>query len=149
MAAKKVPTGHPLALDPNAEAAAAKHPAFIFPPLESPPYFGFPVLTATCVEGFTYGLITDFEREATELGRAVLEGDGFVVAPDGSRGGLIWVVSGDSYFGQASPADDKRWGVWNVSFPYAMRTVEDARRNLEAVLPKLRLEWERWRAERR
>jgi hypothetical protein len=44
------------------------------------------------VEGFTFGKISDFEAEAcTEV-------DAFVVAPDNSRAGLVWEVSGNLYF---------------------------------------------------
>jgi hypothetical protein len=44
-----------------------------------------------------------------------------------------------------TPPDPDRWGVWNVGFPYPMQTRQDAKRNLEAILPLLKQQWERWR----
>jgi hypothetical protein len=92
-----------------------------------------------CAEGFTLGKITDFEAEACECV------DGFVVAPDGSRCGLIWEVWSKDYFETVIAPEENRWGVWGVSFPHPMDSRENARRNLEHILPRLKLEWDRWR----
>jgi hypothetical protein len=50
------------------------------------------------------------------------EGDAFVVAPEAER-----------------------WGVWGVSFPNAMTSRENVRKNLESILPELKQRWEEWR----
>ena len=96
-------------------------------------------------------MIDDWEAEPDD------EGDAFVVAPDGSRAGLMWyVILDDDPYGRSpgevhrsSGFEYDRWGVWHVNFPYPMQSREDARKNLAAVLPLLRPEWEKWRRRRR
>jgi hypothetical protein len=134
----------PLAVDSTVGRDDSGLPAFLTRFPEEPVYFGFPVLDDVEVDGFRLGMISDFEAEESTWG------DAFVVAPDGSRGGLIWVVEGDDHwwpggFDQASPPEAGRWGVWHVAFPCPMRTRDDARRNLEAVVPMLRKAWLEWR----
>jgi hypothetical protein len=92
------------------------------------------------VDGFRWGMITDFEEELDT------DGDAFVVAPDNSRAGLVWTVSQERSFEVVVQPDVNRWGVYAVSLPYPMTNRENVRRNLEAILPKLRPEWERWKA---
>lgn len=143
--------GRPLRLDPEAESADPDLPAFIARPAGAPAYHGFPVLEDVVVDGFTLGMIDDWEAEPDD------EGDAFVVAPDGWTAGLMWyVILDDDPNGpspgevhQSSGFEFDRWGVWHVYFPYPMRTREDARKNLAAVLPLLRPEWEKWRRRRR
>ena len=91
------------------------------------------------MERFTLGMITDFEAEPCH------EGDGFVIAPDDSRCGLVWEVSTRVYFETVIAPEQNRWGVWGVSFPHPMDSRENARRNLERILPRLKQEWNRWR----
>ena len=133
------PKGRPLAVDPTAESTQAGQPAFIAKPAGAPVYHGFVVLDDVIVQGFTLGKITDFEAEPMDCG------DGFVIAPDGSRCGLVWDVHQKPYFQEVCPHEPDRWGVWGVSFPYPMNNRENARRNLEFVLPKLKQEWLHWR----
>jgi hypothetical protein len=133
------PVGRPLAVDPLAQSASQTEPAFIARPQGAPLYHGFPILNDVVVDGFTFGKITDFESEPCT------EGDAFVIAPDNSRAGLVWEVSEDSYFQEVCAADSARWGVWAVSFPYAMASRENARKNLEHVISQLRERWQRWR----
>jgi hypothetical protein len=133
------PIGHPLAVDPLAESASPTEPAFIARPKGAPVYHGFPILSDVIVDGFTYGKISDFDAERCS------EGDAFVVAPDNSRAGLVWEVSDDSYFEEVSSTDSDRWGVWAVSFPHKMTSHENARRNLEHILPELKKRWQEWR----
>jgi hypothetical protein len=131
--------GRPLAVDPLAQSASQTEPAFIAKPKDAPVYHGFPILNDVVVDGFTFGKITDFESESCN------EGDAFVVAPDNSRAGLVWEVSKDPYFREVCAADSTRWGVWAVSFPYAMASRENARENLEHLIPHLRERWQKWR----
>lgn len=53
--------------------------------------------------GFTLGKITDFEAEPCD------EGDDFVVAPDGSRAGLVWEVYDPPYFQEVRSIETGRW----------------------------------------
>jgi hypothetical protein len=48
-------------------------------PPEAPVYHGFPILDDVEVDGFKFGMITDFEAEPAS------DGDAFAVAPDGKR----------------------------------------------------------------
>lgn len=91
------------------------------------------------MDGFLLGKVTDFESEKCD------GGDAFVVAPDGSRAGLVWEVSEDSHFSELCPKSADRWGVWAVNFPFPMNCRENARRNLEVVLPVLKQKWQEWR----
>ena len=133
------PKGRPLAIDRNAASANPAEPAFVAPPKGSPVYYGFPVLEDVTVDGFTLGAITDFEAEACS------EGDAFVVAPDGSRAGLVWEVTPRRYFQEVAPIDGGRWGVWAVSFQLPMDSRENARKNLASTLPDLKGRWVEWK----
>lgn len=133
------PKGLPLALDPLAASSSQTEPAFIAKPAGAPVYHGFEILHDVVVAGFTFGKITNFEIETCD------EGDAFVIAPDNSRAGLVWEVSDKSYFEEIAPPEAERWGVWGVSFPNAMTSRENVRKNLESILPQLTKRWEEWR----
>ena len=135
----KGPIGRPIAFDPSAASASPTEPGFIARPKGAPVYHGFQILNDVVVQGFTLGKITDFESVECD------EGDSFVVAPDNSRCGLVWEVSDKSYFEEVRPLEPERWGVWGVSFPHAMTNRENARKNLELILPRLQQRWEEWR----
>jgi hypothetical protein len=102
-------------------------------------YYGFPILDDVVVDGFKFGMITDFEAQPDEVG------DAFIVAPDDSRCGLNWYVESGERFAEVLPMDVYRWGVWDISFPYPMTSRENIRRNPAAALLKLRPKWEEWR----
>ena len=131
--------GRRIAFDPSAESASPNEPAFIAPPKGAPVYHGFQSLSDVVVQGFTLGKITDFESEQCD------EGDSFVIAPDNSRCGLVWEVTDRSFFQEVCPLEPGRWGVWGVSLPYPMTNRENARKNLESILPQLQQRWEEWR----
>ena len=77
------------------------------------------------------------------------EGDGFVVAPDGSRAGLVWEAEVDHPdITEVLAPDDLRWGVWAVGLSEPMRTKGEARAYLAALVPMLRPRWEEWTARR-
>jgi hypothetical protein len=131
--------GHRLAIDPKARSRESGVPAFMARPVGTPLYHGFPVLDDVEVDGFKFGMITDFENsECTS-------GDAFVVAPDGNRAGIVWQVNTKGEFREILPFDRERWGVWFVSFPHPMRSRRDAQQNLQAVLPRLKEQWDRWK----
>jgi hypothetical protein len=135
-----LPKGRPLAIDATARSASPTEPAFIARPDGSPVYYGFVVLDDVNVDGFTLGKITDWEAEPSETG------DAFVIAPDGSRAGLVWEVSDKPYFQEVMPAETGRWGVWGVGFCLPMNSRENARRNLASILPELKLRWTEWKS---
>jgi hypothetical protein len=129
----------PLRVDPSAVTARQGDPPFIARPEGAPVYYGFPVLDDVEVDGFKFGIITDFESQPDSFG------DAFIVAPDDSRAGLNWTVTEESFFVELLPPDEDRWGVWNVSFPYPMSSRKNVRRNLAAILPVLKEKWEAWK----
>jgi hypothetical protein len=123
-----------------AKSAVPNEAAFVAPPPGAPPYYGFPILEDVVVEGFVLGMITNFEAERCD------RGDAFVVAPYGSRAGIVWNEGDSMRVSQVLPAEPTtRWGVWEVSFVHPMTNRENARRNLQAIVPILKQEWERWR----
>jgi len=103
-------------------------------------YNGFVVLDDVVVDGFTLGKITDWEAEPSETG------DAFVIAPDGSRAGLVWQVCDPPYFQEVMPTEATRWGVWGVGFLLPMISRENARTNLESILPQLKSRWTEWQS---
>jgi len=132
--------GRPLAVDSKAESASPTEPAFVARPEGAPVYHGFVVLDDVTVDGFTLGKITDFEAEPCETG------DAFVIAPDGTRAGLVWEVCAPPYFQEVMPIETGRWGVWGVGFRLPMHSRESARRNLESIVPELKLRWAEWKS---
>jgi hypothetical protein len=136
---ENIPKGRPIAIDATAKSASPTKPAFIARPAGAPVYYGFVVLDDVNVDGFTLGKITDFEAEPCETG------DAFVIAPDGSRAGLVWEVIDKPYFREVRSIETSRWGVWGVGFSLPMNSRENARRNLESILPELKLRWAEWK----
>jgi len=132
------PRGLPLAVDRKAESASPTEPAFIARPEGAPVYHGFVVLDDVVADGFTLGMITDWEAEPSETG------DAFVIAPDGSRAGLVWEIS-EPYFQEVLPIEAGRWGVWGVGFRKPMNSRKNARENLESIVPELKLRWAEWK----
>jgi hypothetical protein len=132
--------GHPLAIDTTAKSDSLTEPAFIARPDGAPVYHGFVVLDDVNVDGFTLGKITDWETEPCETG------DAFVIAPDGSRAGLVWEICDPPYFQETMPIEADRWGVWGVGFALPMDSHENARKNLGSILPELKLRWAEWKA---
>jgi tetratricopeptide (TPR) repeat protein len=128
----------PPALDVNAESAQRDMPSFAAPPVGAEPYHGFPLLDNVEASGFRLGMITNF------LAFPETHGDAYVIGPDGSRAGLVWEETDRTYFEQAGPISEDRWGVWAAGFIYPMRSREDARKNLETIVPGLRDAWQRW-----
>ena len=139
---QKAPRGRPLALDPRAKSGDPDLPAFLARPEGAPVYHGFPIVDGITVDGFRLGKITDFEAESSDVG------DAFVVAPDGSRAGLVWEISKEPHFSEVCVEDSGRWGVWAVNFPFPMNSRENIQKNLEAILPPLKEKWEKWKKER-
>jgi hypothetical protein len=132
--------GRPLAVNQTAQSSSPTQPAFVARPEGAPVYHGFVVLDDVVVDGFTLGKITDWEAEPCETG------DAFVIAPDGSRAGLVWEVCDPPYFQEVVSTESTRWGVWGVGFLLPMTSRENARKNLESILPQLKSRWTEWKA---
>lgn len=132
--------GRPLAIDQNAASASKTEPAFVTRPESAPVYHGFVVLDDVVVDGFTLGKITDWEAEPCEAG------DAFVIAPDGTRAGLVWEVCNEQYFREVLAPEPQRWGVWGVGFVLPMSNRANAAENLESILPELRSRWAEWKS---
>ena len=121
----------PPKLDATAKAADSDLPAFLSRPNWAPVYYGFPLIAETYTDGWCFGAITEFEDPD-----GCVSGDGFVVAPDGARAGLVWQVGAAPIEAICLP-EANRWGVWAVWFPEVVYTVADLVRNFRAVLPAL------------
>ncbi len=133
------PKGLRVLLDETAVSADPALPAFLARPEGMPVYHGFPIFDDVEVGGFKLGMIAGFDEDGG------LEGDGFVVAPDNSRCGLVWRVSEKVVFEEVSTFEPNRWGVWAVDFRLPMTSRENARRNLHSILPELKQKWSEWR----
>ena len=132
--------GRPLAVNQTAQSSSPTEPAFVARPEGAPVYHGFVVLDDVGVDGFTLGKITDWEVEPCETG------DAFVIAPDGSRAGLVWEICDAPYFQETMPIEADRWGVWSVGFLLPMTSRDNARKNLESILGQLKSRWAGWKA---
>lgn len=124
--------GKPLRLDPNATSAKRGKPAFLGRPADAPVYHGFPLIEETRTDGWCYGAISEYA-----VPDGCESGDGFVVAPDGSRAGLVWSV-GAFNMRAILPPDKGRWGVYCIAFPKPVRNTSDLVDCFRSILPRLK-----------
>ena len=104
-------------------------PAFIARPRGAPVYYGFPLLKNSECEGFTFGVIT--EPAGAEWG------DAYVVAPNGSRAGIVWSI-GPGKPRVVSQPDAGRWGVYAFYFEGPIAGVAELVSRLHSVVPALK-----------
>ena len=130
--------GRNILTDPEAKSSDASTPAFVAKPEGAPVYYGFPIIEESETDGWRVGAITEFIDEE--------DGDAFVVAPDGSRAGLVWEV-GDGEFATICEPETDRWGVYAVWFPRPVKSVDDFVINFRHVLPLLRAKFDQIRFE--
>lgn len=123
--------GKKLRYDPRATSGDPKNHGSMTPPV-APVYSAFPLVLETETDGWIYGAITEFETAEPQF-----EGDGFVVAPDGSRAGIAWATDTPDFY-EILPPDQERWGVYGVRFPRPVASVADLVANFRAVLPDLK-----------
>lgn len=124
--------GKSLRLDPSAASASPDLPAFLSRPADAPAYHGFTVVEETRIDGWVFGTISDYEDP-----NGCDWGDAFVVAPDGTRAGIVWQV--DQFEPQAIfPPDENRWGVYGFAYPTPIRTTADFVKMCHSFLPELR-----------
>lgn len=124
--------GKPLRLDPVATSASPGLPAFVARPAGAPAYHGFGIVEETRVEGWVFGTISDYaDPDGCEWG------DAFVIAPDGTRAGIVWQVG---YFEPqvVLPPENGRWGVYGFAYPTPIRTTEDFVHMCHSFLPELK-----------
>jgi hypothetical protein len=124
--------GKPLRLDPAATSASPELPAFLARPNGAPVYHGFGIVEETRIDGWVFGTISDYaDPNGCEWG------DAFVVAPDGTRAGIVWQV--DDFEPQVVlPPESGGWGVYGFAYPKPIRTTEDFVRMCHSFLPELR-----------
>ena len=123
---------HQLRVDPDAKSAPPDDPAFVAKPEGAPVYHGFPVVPESKTDGWYYGAITEFlDPNGCE------EGDAYVVAPDGTRAGLVWEVGYEGFDEVCAPSRD-RWGVYAIGFVRPVKTIDDLVFNFRRILPDLK-----------
>lgn len=123
--------GRQLKLDEKAISIDANLAAFLAKPEGAPVYFSFPTVPETMTDGWCLGAITEYEDPD-----GCDAGDAYVVAPDGSRAGLVWDV-GDGKVSEICPPDETRWGVYQIWFSEPIRTTADLVESFRDVLPEL------------
>ena len=134
------PEGVPLRLDPEARSADPSLPAFIARPEDAPAYHGFPMLEESRTDdGWCFGTISEPDcPEGSDWG------DAFVVAPDGSRAGIVWQV-GELVLAATGPPEEGRWGVFHVGFARPVHDEAGLVEQLREWLPELRRRHLMWR----
>ncbi len=131
----KNPQGIPLGLDPEAKSASKNLPAFLTPPKGSKAYHGFPLVKDISEDGFTYGMITQFESNTKE---GYDSGDAYVEAPDGSRAGIVWGRETAFSHNIITKIEKNRWGVYYFAIPFKIKTKDDMRKAFDLMLPYLK-----------
>jgi hypothetical protein len=118
--------------DPTAVSARSDQPAFLAPPVGAPVYHGFLLLPNSEKDGFVFGAIT-----RPHVGASASWGDAYVVAPDGSRAGIVWATNGP-LIELVLPPEPRRWGVYQFRFEQPVESDAELIRNLHAILPRLK-----------
>jgi hypothetical protein len=124
--------GQPIRLDEEAASADPNLPAFISRPPNAPVYHGFALLKDSELEGFVFGAIT--EPNGTEPAEW---GDAFVVAPNGSRAGIVWQVGTGEPSIVCEPSEG-RWGVYAFHFAAPITSEAELVEHLHSILPVLK-----------
>ena len=113
----------------EAEAASAD-----LPPGDR--YDGFPVVEETRTDGWCYGAVTEFNYPECHP-NGCESGSGYVVAPDGSRIGLIWSIG--TFAAKWVRFDDQTPGVYEVAFPKQVKNLHDLVECFRSVVPQLQM----------
>lgn len=134
------PRGRPVLTDAAAASASSDLPASLARPAGAPQYHGFPLVDESRSDGWVLGMISAYGDAEVHYG------DGYVVAPDGSRCGLVWECCGDEAFSVVIEAQPGRWGVYFVSRPMPLHGSGDAQAFLDSLLPRLEPFWRAWKS---
>ena len=127
------PRGKRLLTDDAALSASRDLPAFLARPENAPVYHGFPILEESLTDGWRLGAISAFDDDPD----GCEFGDAYVVAPDGSRAGLVWTV-GVFQTHEVYPPSADRWGVYGIAFPRPVRSAAEFVEFFRAALPELK-----------
>ncbi len=124
--------GQRLRTDDAAPSADPKLPAFIAKPQNAPVYHGFALLENSEHEGFVFGTITEPNgAEPAEWG------DAFVVAPNGSRAGIVWQI-GEGEPSVVCEPSEGRWGVYSFYFKGPISSEAELVAHLRPTVPILK-----------
>lgn len=124
--------GQALRADDTAKSINPELPVFIARPTSAPIYYGFPLLSNSEADGFMFGTITEPKgSEPAEWG------DAFVVAPNGSRAGIIWQTGDGEPYVVCEPSEG-RWGVYGFHFKGPITSDAELVAHLRSILPKLK-----------
>jgi hypothetical protein len=87
-------------------------------------------------------------RALTSLGGDSERGAGRLQGRDGSEAHLQWERSVDGPFiMRLEPPGANHWGIYRVGFPRPVLTRDDLQENLEILMPKLAVLYQRWRVQ--
>ena len=129
---ERIQKGQPVRIDEAARSADPDLPAFISKPPNAPVYYGFPLLANSDRDGFVFGTITEPNgAEPAEWG------DAFVIAPNGSRAGIVWQIGHGEPSVVCEPSEG-RWGVYSFHFTGPITTEADLLQQLHSILPALK-----------
>ena len=106
-------------------------PAFLARPAGAGVYHGFTVVEESRIDGWVFGAISDYEDA-----NGCAWGDAFVIAPDGTRAGIVWQV-GDFEPQVVCAPGEGRWGVYGFAYPTPIRTTADFVKMCHSFLPEL------------
>ena len=124
--------GRPVRVDEAAVSADESLPAFIARPPGAPVYHGFEQLPHSEKDGFVFGVITKPGGDPPASW-----GDAFVIAPNGSRAGIVWQVGSGAASLLVEPSEG-RWGVYSFWFADPISTEQQLIDNLHVILPALK-----------
>jgi hypothetical protein len=124
--------GQPVRVDEAAESTHSDLPAFIAAPPNAPAYYGFPVMADSELHGFVFGTITEPNQD-----QPAPWGDAFVIAPNGSRAGIVWQAGSGASSVLCAPSAG-RWGVYSFFFPQPVDNERALVANLHSILPELK-----------
>jgi hypothetical protein len=119
-------------IDQAAPSTDPDLPAFLARPSNAAAYHGFPLLENSEQDGFVFGTITE------PKGSGPIEcGDAFVVAPNGSRAGIVWQI------GEGEPEvvlepSERRWGVYSFYFKGPISSEAELVAHLRSIVPSLK-----------
>jgi len=121
--------------DPTAKSASPDDPPFVAKPPGAPVYYGFPILESSLTDGWKLGVITDpQDPNASDFL------DGFVVAPDGSRAGVVWELAVTELSQILGPSPG-RWGVFSIPLSRPVHNDDELIGEFRRALPALKELW--------
>lgn len=90
------------------------------------------------LDGFTFRTAAPVQLET---------GGGLLFGPDGSAAGIQWELADSAFIMRVEPPNQSSWGVYRVGFTRRMKGRADLAANLQELLPKLRIIYQRIRVQ--